>query len=100
MRTTRLPTSGHSIAGCPASGWIHEAGKPWRVITSSSPIHLANVFGGVSECWVARYDGTEATIDLDDWLPQGIATLVCGPYPLDPGWVHAELERLGRDSVI
>jgi hypothetical protein len=52
----------HARPGCPVTGWVHEPGMPWRVIVSRDPFALP-VFG--VRC---PYTGSEATVDVAEWL--------------------------------
>lgn len=52
----------------PKTGWVHENGPPWRVITFDSP-------RGAAEKWlhasfeIREYDGDEATIPWQEAWP-------------------------------
>lgn len=53
------PLPENLAAGCPATGWMHEAVEPWRVIVSTDAESLP------IRTKVAPYTGNEATVDWE-----------------------------------
>lgn len=64
-RTTNLPKASAAAAGCPASGWVHAGGPPWRVITFRD---LSDGFT-LPHSELVEYVGDEDTVLWDDLLP-------------------------------
>lgn len=63
VRTVRKPTPERARQGCPATGWIHEAARPWRVIASPIAAALTVLPGEVDV-----FPGGEDTVDFDEWV--------------------------------
>lgn len=64
QRTDHHPRPEFLAAGCPASGWVHYARAPWRVIIWTDPTEVQHLIEHGRD--MVEYDGDEATVHMDE----------------------------------